>query len=133
MLLKQRNKVQKQLAEIDSLAGKQRSGKSLQPNQLKKLARRAEVEEMLRQVYLQGTSEQRERLGVCGKCGRHGHSRENCPRATAVETKPMPLSASASSALQKAAEEAAEPDRNVEEGAHTGFQYFDPVRLSLLQ
>ena len=42
------------------------------------------MEETLRRVYLQGTSEQRERLGVCGNCGRRGHTASNCPRPKAV-------------------------------------------------
>ena len=126
VLIKHRNKIQKQLREITDLEKKRRSGLTLQPNQLAKLERQSEVEEMLRQVYLQGTSEQRERLGVCGTCGRPGHCCENCPRAVALEAKPMPLSASARQALEKAAEEPAEASEP------NDFHYLDPVRLSLL-
>lgn len=126
VLIKHRNKIQKRLREITDLEKKLRSGLTLQPNQHAKLGRRSEVEETLRQVYLQGTREQRERLGVCGNCGRPGHCCENCPRAVALEAKPMPLSASARHALEKAAEEpgqASEPN---------DFHYLDPVSLSPL-
>ena len=125
VLIKQRNKIKRQLREITDLQKERRSGLTLQPNQLAKLERQSEVEEMLRQVYLQGTSEQRERLGVCGKCGHSGHCVDDCPRAVALEAKPMPLSASTRDILEKAAEEPAEAD------APNDFHYIDPVRLPL--
>jgi hypothetical protein len=87
------------------------------------------MEETLRRVYLQGTSEQRERLGVCGNCGRGGHTGANCPRSVAVEAVPMPLSAAAKAALERAADGG--PDNDEEEEAPAQeFRYFDP---SLLQ
>ena len=124
VLSKQRNKVQRQLREITELEKKRRSGLMLQPNQLAKLERQSEVEEMLRQVYLQGTREQRERLGVCGKCGRPAHCTNNCPHAVGLAA--MPLSDSARDSLEKAA--AAEP---AEADAPNCFHYMDPVRLPL--
>jgi hypothetical protein len=87
------------------------------------------MEETLRRVYLQGTSEQRERLGVCGNCGRGGHTGANCPRSVAVEAVPMSLSAAAKAALERAADGG--PDNDEEEEAPAQeFRYFDP---SLLQ
>ena len=86
-LIKQRNKIEKQLAEISALEKRRGSGEVLDANQLAKMHRRTELEESLRQVYLQGTAEQRERLGVCGNCGRRGHTTSSCPRPKAVQPK----------------------------------------------
>ena len=77
-LIKQRNKIEKQLAEITGLEKKRSSGTSLEPNQLAKMQRRGELDESLRSVYMHGTAEQRERLGICGNCGRSGHQQGNC-------------------------------------------------------
>ena len=67
-LIKQRNKLQKALADIAQLEKRQRAQEALDAGQRAKLGRKAELEEALRQVHLQGTAEQRERLfGVCGK------------------------------------------------------------------
>ena len=68
LLIKQRNKLQKALADIAQLEKRQRAQEALDAGQRAKLGRKAEAEEALRQVHLQGTAEQRERLfGVCGK------------------------------------------------------------------
>lgn len=90
VLIKQRNKIQKALAEIATLAAQKAAGEALDRNQLAKLGKQAAMEEELRQVYLQGTVEQRERLGVCGNCGRSGHWQANCPRGKAVVADPRP-------------------------------------------
>ena len=67
-LIKQRNKLQKALADIAQLEKRQRAQEALDAGQRAKLGRKAEAEAALRQVHLQGTAEQRERLfGVCGK------------------------------------------------------------------
>jgi hypothetical protein len=83
-LIKQRNKLERQLAEISALDKKRASGAPLEPNQVAKIQRRDELQESLRSVYMQGTTEQRSRLGVCENCGRSGHNQGNCPRPKAV-------------------------------------------------
>ena len=94
-LIKQRNKIEKILANVRQLEQRRAKGESLDANQKAKLQRRSELEEELRQVYLQGTAEQRERLGVCGNCGRAGHKQADCPRASQVPSSAAPAPAPA--------------------------------------
>ena len=153
ILVKHRNKIEKSLADIARLENKRAVGAALEPNQLAKIAKRVEVEESLGQVYLQGTSEQRERLGVCGRCGRRGHSGNDCkhasgphhynmikmeisetllvvagPRSKAVEA---PVSPPVQFAAKTAAETTSTSGQDEAEDAPplAHIQYFDPSLL----
>ena len=134
-LSKQRNKLQKALAEVAALEARKNAqgGAGLEPGQLAKLRRRGELEEALRGLRLQGSAEQRERvLGVCGNCGRGGHAAGDCPRSRAVRLSPEAAAALAAEAAAATEAEAAATALVAVEvaAAAAAVKYLAPTKMS---